>query len=56
LRDPGEQVTVPELPDVLAAVTSQAEQELLAWLADPTIDADEIARRLLTGADPDHPD
>jgi DNA-binding CsgD family transcriptional regulator len=43
----------PELPDAAAAALTDAERQVVAWLQDADVDADEIARRLLTDADRD---
>lgn len=45
-----------EAPDAAAIAFTAEEDQLLAWLQDPGLDVDEIARRLVTDADRDPSD
>lgn len=48
--------SVADLPGVASTVLSEPERRLIAWLQDPEVDSHEIARRLLTDADPNSSD
>jgi hypothetical protein len=53
MNDGPHQSSAVELPDAAAAALTTAERRLVAWLQDAELDADEIARRLLTDANTD---
>lgn len=42
------------LPEAAAAALTEAERELVHWLLEPNVDANEITRRLMIDAYRDH--